>query len=152
MSSALWSWRNPTDNTLSKTVILQTSKEIKRIRKTEYVTLNECQQLLLGKSVEFLTEQNQRPKPFYSVVNTHNVIDRRSLTTGDSGNLFELEEYYLDSKNYPYLSIYFHVYDESWVDKIKTLFEELSLAGYGKKKSIGKGNFKVIDIWLSLRF
>ena len=42
--------------------------------------------------------------------------------------------------------VYASVIDPAWVDPLKELFTDLELTGYGKKKSSGKGNFKIVSV------
>ena len=71
---------------------------------------------------------------------SHNAISRITNTTVE-GSLYSLEEAFI-----PRVDIYIKVKDEEWKNKLKGLFEDLSKSGYGKKKSIGKGQFCIEDI------
>lgn len=71
---------------------------------------------------------------------SHNAISRITNTTVE-GSLYSLEEAFI-----PQVDIYIKVKDEEWKNKLKGLFEDLSQSGYGKKKSIGKGQFCIEDI------
>lgn len=70
----------------------------------------------------------------------HSSINRITGTTGDEGSLFELPEYVSEQNE---ISIYLKIRDE-WEDKVFSLFKDLSLTGYGRKKSVGKGAFEII--------
>lgn len=137
--------KNALAGNLTKSEKMTQNKLAKSIRKLEYISWAEFEHLLQGKLWDPSVGSAMRSKPLLTTYNLHNTIDRNTMTTGDVGELFELEEYYFNQE-YQYLSIYVHIYDQAWVDKLKNLFEELSLVGFGKKKSIGKGSFKFIDM------
>lgn len=81
-------------------------------------------------------------KPFKNFTSLHSSISRVTGTTGEEGSLFELQEYALE-KSLHTISLYLKIRDD-WVEKVFSLFNDLSLMGYGKKKSVGKGSFKII--------
>ena len=80
-------------------------------------------------------------KPFTTL---HSSINRLSGTTGSDGSLFELEEYALDVEEIKkdFISVYIKI-KERYEDKVLSLFNDLSLVGFGKKKSVGKGSFEL---------
>jgi len=76
-----------------------------------------------------------------SVISTHNTINRLTNTTGEEGGVYSLPE-----KVVPEVSIYLKEFSDGWKDKVVDLLKELSKSGYGKKKSIGKGQFYVTGV------
>ena len=82
---------------------------------------------------------------FKTYTTLHSSINRITGTTGDEGSLFELEEFAIESEGLraDTLSIYLRIKD-GWEEKVKSLFQDLSLLGYGKKRSIGKGSFEIV--------
>lgn len=80
-------------------------------------------------------------KPFTTL---HSSPNRFSGATGGEGSLFEIEEFSLDTKavRADYIAVYLKIRD-GYEDKVVALFNDLSLSGYGKKKSVGKGSFTV---------
>ncbi|MBI5194803.1 MAG: hypothetical protein HZA10_00605 [Nitrospirae bacterium] len=84
----------------------------------------------------------QDAKTFKTFITLHSSINRISGTTGEEGSLFELEEHAL-SESEQFISIYLKIKD-GWEEKVFALFKNLSLTGYGKKKSVGKGAFDII--------
>lgn len=87
-------------------------------------------------------EQSAEVKSFKPFITLHSSINRISGTTGAEGSLFELEEYALTEAK-QFISIYLKI-REGWEEKFFSLFKDLSLTGYGKKKSVGKGAFEII--------
>ncbi|MBI5194633.1 MAG: hypothetical protein HZA08_14540 [Nitrospirae bacterium] len=75
----------------------------------------------------------------------HSSINRITGTTGDEGSLFELEEFAIESRELKAdtLSIYIKIKD-GWEERVESLFKDLSLIGYGKKRSVGKGSFEIV--------
>jgi CRISPR-associated protein Csm4 len=68
----------------------------------------------------------------------HNSIDRESGRTLEEGGLFQLEEWAI-----PEVAVYVKASSEEWRARVLELFNLLSHGGYGKKKAIGKGQFRV---------
>lgn len=66
-----------------------------------------------------------------------NSIDRITFCTGENNAPFELEEYFPNEQD-----IYFLVDENRFnKDELKSIFKIVSKVGYGKKASIGKGQF-----------
>jgi CRISPR-associated protein Csm4 len=76
--------------------------------------------------------------PVKSSLSPHNSISRLTNSTFAEGGLYSLEEHFVSI-----VSIYVKTISEKWKDKVVQLFADLSIGGYGRKKSIGKGNFCV---------
>lgn len=79
-------------------------------------------------------------KTFRAFTTLHSSINRITGTTGEEGTLFELPEYAIEQNE---ISIYLKIRD-GWEERVSSLFKDLSLTGYGKKKSVGKGAFEII--------
>jgi CRISPR-associated protein Csm4 len=79
-------------------------------------------------------------KTFRAFTTLHSSINRITGTTGEEGSLFELSEYTVEQNE---ISIYLKIRD-GWEEKVSLFFKYLSLTGYGKKKSVGKGAFEII--------
>lgn len=85
------------------------------------------------------------PEPVLSTRELHAAIDRFSGTTGEGGNLFEIEEWALDPAATPAsrrLALYVRTQDS--LELAATLLQSLSASGFGKKKTIGRGAFRII--------
>lgn len=86
------------------------------------------------------------PDPIFSTRELHAAIDRYSSTTsGEGGNLFEIEEWVLHPKAVPSsrrLALYVRTRDS--LELAATLLRSLEAFGFGKKKSIGRGSFRVV--------
>ncbi len=68
----------------------------------------------------------------------HNTINRLTNTTLVEGGVFSLKEI-----SVPEISIYLKAVSNDWKDQVIDLLKEVSKSGYGRKKSIGKGQFSV---------
>lgn len=109
-------------------------ESFKKIKKVEWVTIKNFEKI--RKCEEFSLEEIENPfKPFLSV---HNSISRISNTSLPEAGLYSLKEYFVKKA-----FILIKVVDENTLKEVKELFEFLSNSGYGRKKSIGKGQFSV---------
>lgn len=111
----------------------------KKIKKSELVTLEDFNSIRKGP----ISELQSFEKNFRNITTPHNTISRLTNTALTEGGVYSLEEAII-----PKVSIYLKVIseEENWKNKVSELLEELSKSGYGKKKSIGKGQFKVLEI------
>jgi CRISPR-associated protein Csm4 len=85
------------------------------------------------------------PEPIFSTRALHAAIDRFGGTTGEGGNLFEVEEWSFDSHADPssrHLVLY--VRTKGSLDLVSALLQSLAASGFGKKKTIGRGAFEVM--------
>ncbi len=117
-------------------------QKVKSLKKTAWLKPDEFELLRKG---QFDLQHHETIKPFKPFTTLHSSINRLTGTTGDEGSLFELEEYALDKNDTKadYLSVYLKI-RTGHEDAIMSLFKDLSLSGYGAKKSAGKGNFEII--------
>ncbi len=113
-------------------------QERKKLKKISWLTPDQFESIRNGR---LGTQPEESIKAFNAFTTLHSSINRISGTTGDEGSLFELEESALASENT--ISIYLKIKD-GWEAKVFSLFKDLSLMGYGKKKSVGKGSFEII--------
>ncbi|MFZ4437617.1 MAG: type III-A CRISPR-associated RAMP protein Csm4 [Syntrophales bacterium] len=111
---------------------------LKRAKKKEYLTLEQFQVFQRGGIPNITDDQ----KGFVSATTLHNQLNRLTNTTGNQGSLFELDERFTPHGR---LHIYAKVRD-GWVDDLQRLFECFIQAGYGAKKSVGKGACKIESI------
>src|SRR3990172_7027744 len=114
----------------------------KKLKKIAWLTPEEFESVRNGK---INSQFQENPKTFKTYTTLHSSINRITGTTGDEGSLFELEEFAIESEGLKAdtLSIYLRIKD-GWEEKVKSLFQDLSLLGYGKKRSIGKGSFEIV--------
>ena len=110
----------------------------KEIKKRNFVSLAEFNHIREGKSLKKL--QTIEPS-ICEIATTHNSISRLTYTTFAEGGLYNLEEIIVS-----YVSIYLKVISESWKVRVVELIERLSNFGYGRKKSIGKGQFCLEEV------
>lgn len=71
----------------------------------------------------------------------HNTINRLNNITLSEGGVYSLKE-----TSVPFVSIYLRTESDEWKNRVIDLFENLSKAGYGRKKSIGKGYFSLSEV------
>ncbi|MFC1730369.1 hypothetical protein ACFL6I_08540 [candidate division KSB1 bacterium] len=83
-------------------------------------------------------------KPLVSVsdIVSHNTINRISDTTGTSGGFFQQEEsFYAQNQNF----VVFLKCGESRWSEVREVFSEIEWSGFGKDKSTGKGQVKIVS-------
>lgn len=121
----------------SKEQLLEEVSEGKRIKKTKYLTLEEFKTIIWNGTSEIST----KIKPYIDVPVVHNSINRWSGTTLESGGLHSAVERF---SNVNYWSIYIKAKEE-WYDKLKKWISILGEIGFGKRKSVGKGHFVLLE-------
>ena len=114
-----------------------TLKEQKEIK---LLSLDEFNRVLNNEEIEF----SQKGERFATTsIMPKNQINRLSNTTSHdddtSGRLFSMTEYHLET-----VSVYLKIAD-SFVETAKELFQNLSMSGYGKRKTVGYGQFKMLS-------
>lgn len=119
----------------SKENTLEEYRKNKRLKKVSWLTSEEFEAVRRGNHE---VEPKEDAKAFKPAETLHSSINRNTGTT-DEGALFELEEYALEADS---ISIYLKIKDD-WEGKVVHLFKDLSMTGYGKKKSVGKGSFEL---------
>lgn len=112
-------------------------QKAKKLKKIAWLPLETFQSVRNG-NLEI--EQMEKAKTFKVFTTLHACINRITGSTGEEGSLFELEEY---ASALNEISIYLKIKD-GHEEKVSSLFENLSLIGYGKKRSVGKGAFEII--------
>ncbi|MCK4815463.1 hypothetical protein KA005_06820 [bacterium] len=110
--------------------------ERKELKKIDFILLDDFNIARKGRKLK-------QPVPHKIVTLTmpHNTISRITHTTPSEGGLYSLKEMFI-----PSVSIYLKAISEEWKDRVVNLFQELSNSGYGRKKSIGKGQFKLMGV------
>jgi len=114
-------------------------KKAKELKKLSWLSQNVFESVRKG-NLEI--EPSDGIKTFKTFRTLHNSINRITGTTGEDGSLFELEEHTLSEAG-QFISIYLKIKDGR-EEKVFAFFKDLSLTGYGKKKSVGKGAFDII--------
>lgn len=104
---------------------------LKQAKKRQYLTLSQFQ-AFQENAMPDLTEES---KGFIPAVTLHNQISRFTNTTGEQGNLFELDEWFAPQGG---IQIYAKV-NAGFADDLKRLLELFAQGGYGAKKTTGKG-------------
>jgi CRISPR-associated protein Csm4 len=107
---------------------------IKEIKKIEYVSLTDFNRIRNG---EAFKPDVPAKHPIRLITTPHNRVDRLTNTVGED-SLYSLQEMHVD-----YVSLFLKVVDDKWKERVVDLLKELSKSGYGRKKSIGKGQFTI---------
>lgn len=96
--------------------------------KASWLTLKEFHRVQKGEAV--LPEHSLS---LSSRMAARNQIDRLTSTTGESGTLYEVEEFWLKE-----VDLYWRLADDC-VEVVRSFLEDLTRSGYGKRKSVGYG-------------
>ncbi len=111
--------------------------ERKEAKKIDFVSVDDFTAIIQGNRPELKKTEGL----VLNVLTAHNTISRETNTTPSSGGIYNVEECYIDA-----ISVYCKAESDEWKNKLVGLFEKLSLSGYGKRKSIGKGQFSIKDV------
>jgi len=112
--------------------------EGKKLKKSQWVTLemfNNLRQGLMLRPEEIL-------KPSTEEVVLHNQVNRISGSTSEGGELYSIEERFLNIKQYMHITVYANVKPE-WNGIFSEMFADLGRTGIGGRSSTGKGAFIV---------
>jgi CRISPR-associated protein Csm4 len=110
----------------------------KRVRRTTLLSCDAFKALLCGDDTEPVGKENL----FHVVETIHAVMDRRTETTAGEGNIYSSEDTVLNSKT-RIISIYIRL-KPNYVEKFLELIRYLSQVGYGRDKSTGLGQFRIV--------
>jgi len=112
-------------------------EERKEWKKIEFLSFNDFNLIRNGEKCSFKGQD--------SLIKTssvaHNTVNRLTNTTLEEGGVYTLKE-----MNFSSIAIYVKSISEEWNNRIVDLFKELSKSGFGRKKSIGKGQFSVAEV------
>jgi CRISPR-associated protein Csm4 len=98
---------------------------------------------LITKPATIIPSATPPTEPILSRSHLHASIDRVTGTTSGEGSPFEVDEWYLQESVSKYLTLF--VKTQEGPDVVHTLLESLSREGFGKKRSSGRGAFKLVD-------
>ena len=113
-------------------------EEGKKLKKSQWVTLDEFNNLRQGQPAKPV----EIPRSMLTEVVMHNQVSRISGSTSEGGELYTVEEHFLDIKHFQYISVYAHVQPD-WADLLAEMFSDLGRTGLGARSSTGKGAFMV---------
>ncbi|MBT9173027.1 MAG: hypothetical protein DDT21_01417 [Syntrophomonadaceae bacterium] len=117
---------------------LRQIEEGKKLKKSQWVTLNVFNNLRQGQPAK----PEEITKPLQTEVVLHNQVSRISGSTSEGGELYTVEEQFLNIKCYQYISIYAYIHPD-WEELLGELFADLGRTGLGARASTGKGVFLV---------
>lgn len=125
---------------LSSEINITDPTQRKEFKDREWITLEDFNKICRG---EILTKLEKAPQEdqIYKSISTHNIINRLTNTTLKEGGVYSSTELFMQE-----VSIYLKVINEGWKDKVIDILDKLSQIGYGRKKSIGKGRFSVVEV------
>jgi len=111
-------------------------EEGKKLKKSQWVTLEMFNNLRHG----MMLKPEEFPKPNTEEVVLHNQVSRISGSTIEGGELYSIEERFLNIKQYVHITVYANVKPE-WNDILSEMFADLGRTGIGARSSTGKGVF-----------
>jgi CRISPR-associated protein Csm4 len=106
----------------------------KELKGTHLLTREEFDSAINGKQFILTVKGNVETR----MVTLKNQLNRMTGTTGADGRLFSFEQY-----RWPSVTIYLKVADD-FVERAGELFQHLAQSGYGKRKSVGYGQLKLL--------
>src|SRR4030042_4997790 len=122
---------------LSAEFYIKGPEEKKNLKRIDLVAPEDFQSFRDGKECR----PDPLPNPYSTCLLPHNRIDRLTQATSKEGGIFSLRQTFVSGIN-----IYLKAVEEQWKNRVLGLFDDLSRAGYGKKKSIGSGQFSITEI------
>lgn len=120
---------------------LKQIEEGKKLKKSHWVSLGMFNNLRHGQ----MHKPEEISKPLWTEVVMHNQVSRISGSTGEGGELYPVDEQFLDVGYYRHISVYAHVRPD-WSDLLTEMFSDLGHTGLGARSSTGKGAFTVEEV------
>ncbi|MEW5920390.1 MAG: hypothetical protein AB1796_05430 [Bacillota bacterium] len=120
---------------------LRQIEEGKKLKKSQWVSLAMFNSLRQGQ----MHKPEEIPKPLLTEVVLHNQVSRISGSTSEGGELYSVEEQFLNIEHYQHITVYANVQPD-WEDLLGELFADLGRTGLGARSSTGKGAFIVEEI------
>lgn len=109
----------------------------KEFKKIEFIDFDTFNSIRFGQRCKVPLSET----PVSVVSLPHNTISRLTYTTLSEGGVYNLKEFVIQD-----VTIYCKVVSEDWKERILKFFKDLSNTGYGRKKSIGKGQFSIGEV------
>ncbi|MBM7865797.1 hypothetical protein GTO89_03200 [Heliobacterium gestii] len=132
----LW-MRQPSTGDVSKKEGITQAREGKRLRAIEFLNETEFLRVIRGEAIDHLSDSKV---PGKAMEVFHNQINRLTDTTAGSGQLYSRDETFYEKESD--ISIYLKI-NETWVAPLKRWLELLGQTGFGKRRSVGKGFFRL---------
>lgn len=120
----------------------------KRLKKERYLSEANFKLLLHGKELDPTEPLCTAVGSFDTRIMTHNIIDRLTGTSLQKNGLYEIQDTFLTQKEKRngqenLLSIFVRGQNKEKIEEFHHLLHIVSLTGYGKKRSIGYGQFTI---------
>lgn len=118
----------------------------RKVAKHSWLCLDEFNQVRAGHLPPHLAEKPPR-EPWVTTSVLHVTLSRTTFTSGAEGSLYSLEERFAVGCDGTPARITFYalVPDPPAAERLGELFHRLAQGGFGKKKSSGKGAFRLLD-------
>lgn len=131
---------------VSKENLVNLIKMLKEAKKSILVNQQDFEAIINGLSEtdyfkKHIHKDDKKIKAQIQTTVYKNTINRATGRTRQEGGLFTQDESFYDEAST--ISIFTKVND---IDFFENIFEFISINGFGKRKSVGKGQFEVIDI------
>ncbi|KAB2946736.1 MAG: type III-A CRISPR-associated RAMP protein Csm4 [Candidatus Methanoperedens sp.] len=132
----------------SKKEIIDILKKLKKFKKEKLINKDVFEEIINGLSENDylkrkIDEKHEVYYPEKNITLYKNAINRVTSHTNEEGGLFTQDETFYSNETNISFFIKINGIDKEFIEKI---FKFISLNGFGKKKTTGKGHFKLIDI------
>ncbi len=117
--------------------IIDKPEEKKEWKRIELINFDDFNSIREGKKCSGFGVTD--PLKIHSV--PHNIVNRLTNTTLSEGGVYSLKEIII-----PEISIYLKAVSDEWKTRVVQLLKEVSKSGFGRKKSIGKGQFLIEEV------
>lgn len=121
--------RNPVE------VMLEVKKG-KKIKRVNWLPYENFKRLCRGEEIQWVYQQN----PVAAIQTIHAVIDRTTGRSLSENGIYQLTEYQTKEQT---IDLYVRFFDNDWIEPFESLLNELGRVGFGKKKAVGKGKFRI---------
>ncbi|QED48148.1 type III-A CRISPR-associated RAMP protein Csm4 [Cytobacillus dafuensis] len=131
----------PKKTAVKKTEIIEHIHQGKRLKSLKYLHQDDFLRLIRGERLLFDQEIEGGLK---QTVQTYNTIDRQTGRSLEQNGLYEMESTVLTNREQT-ISVFFRVKDQTAFSLLEKLLHITSLLGFGNKKSVGFGQFEIVN-------
>lgn len=111
----------------------------RELRRQVFLTEADFRRATQGETFKPVDPEEDHQKAGHSRAVLKNQINRLTGTTGEQGTLYGFTEHWI-----PEVVVYAKVREDS-EDLVRTLFQVLTISGYGKRKAVGYGAIQSLD-------